>query len=195
MKTIKLDELNILDVGHTIQLTAAVFSGNGKNYICSFPEEFDDRYEFIHLRMGVADWKKFLQQTDVLETEMLARAKDGTVTKAILRKSQRQIEQSVMWKVYQRDGYTCRYCGKTGIPLTVDHVIVWEEGGPSIEENLLTACRKCNRTRGNLSYRDWLTSGYYGMVATGLSDSVRVANEELIDTLNTIPRRIHQMSR
>ena len=58
------------------------------------------------------DWKKVLRQTDLLETEVLALSEDGKLTKAILRKSQRQIEARISWNVFRRDGYRCRYCGR-----------------------------------------------------------------------------------
>jgi 5-methylcytosine-specific restriction endonuclease McrA len=37
--------------------------------------------------------------------------------------------------------------------------------GASVEDNLITACRKCNKTRGNMLYEDWLNSDYYKKVS------------------------------
>lgn len=193
MKTIKLDDLNLLNIGNSIQISGAIWSGNGKHFLCFFPDEFDDD-EIVLLDMDIVNWKTFLRQTDIMETEILAHGDKGTI-KAVIRKSQRQIDQRISWKVFQRDNYTCRYCGKTGIPLTVDHLVLWEEGGCSIEENLLTSCKKCNKTRGNMEYVDWLNSDKYNRIAKDLTDDIRLANEEIIDTLGTLPIRFHQISR
>lgn len=49
--------------------------------------------------------------------------------------------------VLKRDAYRCTYCGKTagpGVVLHVDHVIPVADGGPTTEDNLVTACDECN---------------------------------------------------
>ena len=52
--------------------------------------------------------------------------------------------------VLQRDGYTCQYCGAQPAQhlLTLDHVIPRTQGGQTSWENLVTACRACNHTKG-----------------------------------------------
>ena len=146
--------------------------------------------------MDLPDWETFLRQTDLLETEMLSKCKvSGNLFKAIVRKSQRQIDQSVSWKVYRRDNYSCRYCGNNQIPLTVDHLVLWENGGPSTENNLVSSCKKCNRTRGNLEYVSWLSHEYYHKVSQKLTEEGRKINNQLIETLDKIKTVIHQKSR
>lgn len=185
----KLDELNMLDVGVTIGLSGAVFSDTETMYLCMFPDQ-DPSLKQVVLDMDLEDWKKFLRQTDLVEVEVLTKTEDGKLAKAIMRKTQRLIEQRVSWAVFKRDNYTCRYCGKDGLPLTVDHLVLWEEGGPSIEENLVAACRKCNKTRGNMQYADWLKHPYYLKVShDGISPWTSRENEELVSTLDKIPRR------
>ena len=93
-----------------------------------------------------------------------------------------------MWKVFERDDYQCRYCGKTGVPLTGDHLILWEHGGPTIEENLLSACRPCNKTRGNMPYKEWLESDYYKKASKYLSPEIKQANKDLISQLSAISK-------
>ena len=177
----KLSDLNILDVGDKIGMTGAVFSSNdGTVYLCMFPTQpTPDRNKIEPLEMDLADWLKFLKQLDVQETEVLVKDKaSGELVKAILRKSQRTIEQRVSWKVFERDFYHCRYCGAGGIPLTVDHLVLWERGGPSNDENnLATACRKCNKARGNMEYADWLKSPYYLRVSKNLPMEIIEAND------------------
>ncbi len=184
----RFQDLDLYQVGNTIQLVGAIYQGQGRSLLCYFPEE-DDGSPTEHLDMSSEQWKVFLRQTDLLETEILEKAEDGTLTKAILRKSQRQIETGVQWRVFRRDNYRCRYCGKDDVPLTVDHLVLWEAGGPTIEENLVSACRRCNKTRGNTSYADWLRNPYYLKASRNLTPEVRAANETLLGTLSQIPRQ------
>ena len=191
----KLNEINLLDIGNTIQISGVIYSGNGKDYLCFLPGELPNDNVLTTLNMDIEDWKKFIRQTDIMETEILEQAADGKLAKVIVRKTQRQIDQGLQWKVFQRDNYTCRYCGATGIPMTVDHLILWEEGGPTIEENLLSACRKCNKTRGNMQYKDWLDDPYYKKVSKNLSNDIRTANVEVMYTLDKIEKVFHRRSR
>ncbi len=52
-------------------------------------------------------------------------------------------------KVYERDGYVCRYCQKqlTRFTATLDHVKPVAEGGDNSIDNLVTACLDCNAKR------------------------------------------------
>lgn len=206
----KFDDLNLHDIGNTIQITGVIYSGQGKHLLCFFPEHHgeleccvpaDDNIAVIApgrdqieaLNMSREEWVQFLRQTDILETEVLTQAgPDAKVVKAVLRKSSRQIAQSISWAVFRRDGYACRYCGNDKTPLTVDHLVLWEEGGPSTEENLVSACRKCNKTRGNTPYPEWLSHPHYQRTSKNLSPRVREANEALVATLSGIPRMIHK---
>lgn len=190
----KFSDLDLLSIGNTVQMTGVLYSGEGRTLLCFFPGEKEDLPLEV-LEMAPEEWQDFLKQTDVLNTEALARSKDGTIGKAILRKSQRQIDASVSWRVFKRDGYRCRYCGNDNTPLTVDHLVLWEEGGPTTEANLVTACKKCNRRRGNQQYTAWLESPDYRRSSEGLSAEVRHQNTALVATLSQIPRAIYQRSR
>lgn len=208
----KFSDLNLLDVGNSIQLAGAVYIGNGKMMLAMFPDEHGDvvdssgdpvtmfysqggSFPAETLNMTQEEWEAFVRQTDLLETQGLVKTQSGTVEKAILRKSQRQIEQGVSWKVFRRDGCKCRYCGADDVPLTVDHLVCWEEGGPSTEANLVSACRKCNKTRGNLSYAEWLEHNHYKRVSANLTEGEREANRVLASTLDAIPRHYTKRSR
>ena len=215
MTTRRLAELDLLKFGNSIQMAGAVYQGDGQLFLALFPEDqgalddADGRYTFlprgvqrgeegaqhiVALEMDQDDWTRFLRQTDLLETEVLAQAADGALTKTILRKSQRQISQGVSWAVYKRDGYRCRYCNNDDVPLTVDHLVLWEAGGPSIAENLVAACRRCNKARGNTHYAAWLEHPYYLRVSSNLGPATRRANQDLAATLGAIPRMVHKPS-
>ena len=52
--------------------------------------------------------------------------------------------------IYKRDKHTCRFCGATGVKLTVDHVIPTSRGGhPTKRANLVSACFNCNQKKAN----------------------------------------------
>lgn len=50
-------------------------------------------------------------------------------------------------EVFNRDNYSCQYCGKETRHLTLDHVIPRYRGGPHTWENLVSACVSCNRRK------------------------------------------------
>ena len=183
----KLSDINIYDVGNKWGLRGAIFGDEDGVLICMLPDNTVPPKTMDFLEMDDEDWRKFMRQSDLLEVEVLAKSKDGKMAKAILRKTQRVIESRVSWAVYKRDGYKCRYCGRDGVPLTVDHLICWEVGGPSIPANLTSSCRKCNKVRGSTPYEEWLSHPYYLERSKGLTPEVRELNKKLIDELANIP--------
>ena len=50
-------------------------------------------------------------------------------------------------EIFNRDHYTCQYCGKRSHQLTLDHVIPRYVGGKHTWENLVSACAPCNRKK------------------------------------------------
>jgi 5-methylcytosine-specific restriction endonuclease McrA len=46
------------------------------------------------------------------------------------------------------DNHTCQYCGSTK-HLTLDHVIPRSKGGTHTWDNVVTACEKCNSSKGD----------------------------------------------
>ncbi|MSQ27811.1 MAG: HNH endonuclease [Dehalococcoidia bacterium] len=50
-------------------------------------------------------------------------------------------------ELFQRDNYTCQYCGKLTRDLTIDHVVPRFRGGPHTWDNLVSACKACNHRK------------------------------------------------
>jgi 5-methylcytosine-specific restriction endonuclease McrA len=51
-------------------------------------------------------------------------------------------------EVFNRDAYTCQYCGRRGQrDLTLDHVMPRHRGGRHTWDNLVTACKGCNHRK------------------------------------------------
>ncbi len=187
MKFTYLNQLDIYAVGNTIQLYGAIYSGNGQIYLVPSPDEEIrelDQLPTSVLLMDSSEWEIFLHQTDVLDVK--------GPDKAIIRKSHRIIDQHVAWRVYQRDGYKCRYCDRR-LPLTVDHLIRWEDGGPTIEANLVSACRRCNKIRGNREYDEWLASQDYLEVSKALTPQqheMNMATRLVLPTMAAMKRAV-----
>jgi 5-methylcytosine-specific restriction endonuclease McrA len=61
-------------------------------------------------------------------------------------------------KIYERDQYKCRYCGKqlTRFTATLDHVKAVAEGGDNSFDNLVTACLECNSRKHKRAVGDFL---------------------------------------
>jgi len=74
----KLDDINILEIGNTIQLAGAIWADGDDIYLIPLPGAFteeqreallgrlmgDDKHPILVLDMGLADWQRFIRQTD-----------------------------------------------------------------------------------------------------------------------------------
>jgi hypothetical protein len=74
----------------------------------------------------------------------------------VLKNRQRQARYRTALRepIFRRDGYRCRYCGRTD-HLTIDHVIPLSRGGTNRPENLVTACRYCNSQKSARTPEEW----------------------------------------
>lgn len=63
----------------------------------------------------------------------------------------RYIPQHVRRRVLERDGGTCRECGKgrPEVQLHIDHIRPYSRGGGNVEHNLQVLCATCNLSKGN----------------------------------------------
>lgn len=50
-------------------------------------------------------------------------------------------------EIFNRDKFTCQYCGKESRQLTLDHVVPRFSGGQHTWENIVSACPACNRRK------------------------------------------------
>jgi len=57
--------------------------------------------------------------------------------------------------IFKRDDYTCQYCGKRGVKLECDHVTPIARGGSNDDDNLVTACFVCNRSKRDKTLAEW----------------------------------------
>ncbi len=55
-------------------------------------------------------------------------------------------------EIFNRDHYTCQYCGKETHQLTLDHVIPRHRGGEHTWENVVSACIPCNHRKAGKTH-------------------------------------------
>lgn len=177
------NEIPLIDFGNKIVIRGVLFANDetGDNYLAVLPQKRVDGAKQI-LYPTLQEWHDIFEQQDYnyVQGEL-----NGE--KIILRKSQRNIDGTISWKVFRRDGYKCRYCAIDHVPLTVDHIVLWENNGATHVDNLVSSCKKCNRTRGNMNYRDWLKSDYYVSKMKYLTPEVIQLNQDLADNLDNLP--------
>lgn len=61
-------------------------------------------------------------------------------------------------RIFERDNYTCQYCGVRGVKLECDHIVPVAKGGSHKDDNLATSCFPCNRSKRDKSVSEWLAS-------------------------------------
>lgn len=87
-------------------------------------------------------------QLDADSIEQISRRWEQTK----LRRYRTQVNISQRLRIIERDGSTCRYCGRK-LPqrrqIVIDHVIPWSLGGRNTDDNLVVACRPCNIKKGS----------------------------------------------
>ncbi len=59
----------------------------------------------------------------------------------------RQRQRMTRLEIFNRDSYTCQYCGQESNQLTLDHVSPRHQGGQHTWENVVSACARCNRRK------------------------------------------------
>jgi hypothetical protein len=74
----------------------------------------------------------------------------------------RQAWRLLRQAVFERDEWTCVYCGKRTGTLTADHVVPVSRGGSSTLDNLVTACLDCNTAKATRTPEEWQAQSHQG---------------------------------
>lgn len=85
--------------------------------------------------------------------------------------------------VFNRDAKTCAYCAKvfTLTDLTWDHIVPISKSGPTIWENLITSCRRCNHFKGNKTIEDVGYHPYFTAFRPTLSEFLYISNHRMLN--------------
>jgi hypothetical protein len=139
--------------GSELRIIGLVIGGSVRQFCVACPGEL------------IADFERpAAYHPDLDEWTALIRATDDPVyftahqgNKVAHRKVQRQLSGLVQQKIWAADGFECQYCGiRMGeTTLTIDHFTPMELGGSDESDNLITACRKCNRLKGAMDPIQW----------------------------------------
>ena len=70
--------------------------------------------------------------------------------------------QEIRSQVFDRDNYTCTYCGAKSQKLHCDHVTPISKGGGDEMSNLTTSCQFCNLSKGNKTAQGFNLIGQWG---------------------------------
>lgn len=66
-----------------------------------------------------------------------------------------EVWKSIRKRIFERDNYTCTYCGERGGRLECDHIHPVARGGSNDDSNLTTACFSCNRSKRSKTVGEW----------------------------------------
>ena len=102
--------------------------------------------------------KKWNSRKDI--RKMKEKWEKGNKWKRRLRQAQRLIlirtkefvSPNALKEIFERDNYTCQYCGSKR-DLSFDHIKPISNGGDNSYENLTIACWTCNALKHNMSVK------------------------------------------
>lgn len=149
----------VKSAGHIYKISGVILQGKGRNIIVLLPtaNDFDSSEDHAEIkRHTLTEWAELLRQTDdpvYFKDEEVG----GHIVKSVHRKCMAAISGAVQQRVWARDEFRCMYCnGEMGkVQLTVDHWVPLELGGSNDMLNLISACRKCNKMKGDLPAVDY----------------------------------------
>ena len=146
------------ELGNSLQIAGIILCGNDLDCLLYLPDE-KSNYETRKIYPDRDEWQAILKYMD--DPQFFELDSEGNV-KAVHRKCMRKVAGGLQWEIYYRDGFKCMYCkkpgGKNGLILTIDHFMPVEMGGTDMPDNLLTACRKCNKVKSDNDPKIWCNS-------------------------------------
>ncbi len=158
------------DIGSGIKISGLVVETSVDTAVLLLPSSIVDHtgngVQFYQL--DAEQWSDFIRRSD--NPDLMDESK------IFQRKVRYEVSGVVQQKIWAADGFKCVYCGRNmgEVQLTIDHLVPLELGGANDESNYLSACRRCNKSKGSLDPEKWLAER--GISFQALKDylSVRV---------------------
>jgi hypothetical protein len=81
--------------------------------------------------------------------------------------------------IYIRDGFRCLYCGTdlrdaSPADVTLDHLVAKDAGGSNEADNLVTACRRCNCSRGSRVWTEFAPGGAHDRITATIARPLNI---------------------
>jgi hypothetical protein len=145
------------DVGSLLRINGLVVGCGEANAVLMLPglrDSFTDNPGVV-LEPTIQEWSDFIQYSD----DPLVYVQEGNA-KVFHRKLRYAISGAVQQKIWRADEFQCVYCGaKMGDTLlTIDHFVPLELGGVNNQTNFVSACRACNKKKGDSTPEQWMAT-------------------------------------
>lgn len=85
------------------------------------------------------------------DEQLAAIGYEATLREYDAKNQRRLMTPELRRRIMERDGYTCRRCGRympDGNGLHIDHIVPVSKGGKTVPSNLQVLCAKCNLSKG-----------------------------------------------
>lgn len=144
------------DLGSLLRIGGIVLQGGDSTVILLTPNgnKFDVKNVAIH-SPSLPEWAEIIKQSD--DPEIFV-GEAGQIEKILHRKNRFAISGATQQRIWFLDKWTCLYCKKTlpEITLTIDHLVSLENGGSNNENNYVSSCFGCNKSKGSSDTKVWL---------------------------------------
>ena len=163
-------------IGNGLSLAGLLYQSDDGTLALFLPDvDVDIITETLH--PDQAEWTAILTASD---NPMLFKEDETGMRKPYVRKVQFALSGKVQQQIWARDNFCCQFCsvemGFNGAMLTVDHFLPLAKDGTAHPDNLITACKNCNKSKADMHPEDWckkIGRSYAGVVAY-----IKGANED-----------------
>lgn len=98
-----------------------------------------------------AEYRVSLETLAKRDEKLAAIGYEATLREYNAKNQRRLMTPELRRQIMERDGYTCRLCGRympDGNGLHIDHIVPISKGGKTVPSNLQVLCAKCNLSKG-----------------------------------------------
>lgn len=118
-------------------------------------------YIAFHLRKDEAEARELV--SSLIDGKLIDKNEDGDLFMHDWEEHQRggrptaEDWSTIRARIFERDDFTCQYCGARGVKLQCDHIFPVKHGGTHEDDNLVTACEPCNRAKAGkiVAFDEW----------------------------------------